>query len=171
VDKIITLKVEDNIINYFLTLNVTSEKDISKDTATIRGYQTSNIIHLIDSQIIASLKSKYFFPAINYMKGNYVIKDLEIDHIHYIKYDAQGKQEGHTHEFWEDYSFILYLNNCNDGHTLLYDYPKPHVTTPKKGEMVLFKSYLYHEGLETNSSKQIIVGSIREVGKKWISRS
>jgi len=170
VDKIITFKVEDDIVNYFLNLNITSEEDVSKETATIKGYQTSNIIHLIDPQLISFLKTKYFSPAINNMKGDYIIKDLEIDHIHYIKYDTQGKQKEHNHEFWEDYSFILYLNNCNDGHTLFYDIPKPHVTTPKKGEIVLFKSYLYHEGLESNSSKEIIVGSIREIGKKWIPR-
>ena len=166
---IITLKIEDSIVDYFYNLQIPTKT--VKNTATVNGNQTPNIVNLINPQLITHLKSKYLFPTINQMKGGYNIRDLEIDHIHHIKYKPQGIQRVHTHEFFEDYSFILYLNNCNDGHTIIYDFPKPHILTPKRGEITIFKSYLFHEGLETNSSKEIIVGSIREINKEWIPRN
>ena len=165
---IITLKVEDSVVDYFL--NLPNLPNTEEKTSTVNGHQTPNIISVIDSQLISYLKMQYIIPSVKQMMGNYNIDSLRIDHIHHIKYNKQGTQDIHSHELHEDYSFILYLNDCNDGHTIFYNYPKPHILTPKRGEMTIFKSYLYHEGLETNSFKQVIVGGIKEMGKEWLLR-
>ena len=164
--KLIETTLENDIVEYFS--NFKTPPPISNNSInTFKGNQTPNIVKDIDPHVLNNLKFNYILPFIKELQGSYDITDLKIYHLHHIKYNSQGKQKIHDHSYHEDYSFIIYLNNCTDGQTIFYTYPKPLTIFPKKGNMVLFKANIPHEGLETNSFKQVIVGGIREIGKTW----
>lgn len=169
-ESIIEVKVENSILNYFINLQKPLSPGFSDHPRTKKGNQTNNLVKLIDSNLILHLKKNYFIPSINKIKGNYNFENINIDWIHHIFYNSQGEQLVHNHEYYEDFSFILYLNNCPDGQTIFHTFPKPTILTPSKGKLVIFKSHLYHEAVETISSKQVIVGSIQLQGKEWIPR-
>ena len=162
---LIEIKVEDSILDYFLNLPKPSPSKVSSGTKN--GDQTSNIIEIVDPNLILHLKENYLIPSINKIKGNYNFKDINLEWIHHIHYKSQGEQSVHNHEDFEDFSFILYLNNCSDGHTIFYTFPKPTIITPFKGKLILFKSHLYHEAVKTTNSKQVIVGSVQLQEKTW----
>ena len=169
-EPIIEVKVENSILDYFLNLQIPTSFAFPDNPCTKNGEQTLNIIELIDSNLILHLKKNYLIPSINKIKGNYDFKNIDVDWVHHIVYNSQGKQLVHNHEYYEDFGFILYLNDCPDGQTIFYTFPKPTISTPSKGKLVIFKSYLHHEALKTINSKQVIVGSIQLQGREWIPR-
>jgi hypothetical protein len=166
--QIIEVKIKDSILEYFLNFPKPSPSNLI--TGTKNGNQTPNIVSLIDPNLILHLKTNYLIPSINKIKGNYNYTDIDIDWVHHITYNLQGKQLVHNHEEFEDFSFILYLNDCPDGHTIFYTFPKPTILTPSKGKLVIFKSHLYHEATQSINLKQVIVGAIQLQEKKWNPR-
>jgi len=169
-NKLIEGKVSEEIVNYFIDFLDNYSNDDFIDTSnvcTLNGNQTPNVLSQIDPNIVAQIKTNYLLPSINIIKGWYKLEDIEIDSIHLIEYLNQGKQTIHNHENWEDYSWIIYLND-SDGDTIFYTFPKHIQISPKKGKIVIWKSYIDHEGLESLKNKKVVVGSIKEIGKKWI---
>ena len=118
------------------------------ETATRNGFQTGNILKFDSSRALIS----------EILKD--VIKDKKVEcfHVHLIEYFKGGYQEEHDHANTEDYSFILYLND-SDGNTVFKDGLS---IKPEKGKLVYFKSDLIHWGEESNLSKKIAVGALKE---------
>ena len=123
-----TYKLDDKITKKFIkALNeLKKEKNVAKDTCTILGFQSENILKY----------SKY---------------------LHLIDYEKNGYQLEHDHKKTEDYSCILYLNNCNTGHTVFESSLK---IKPEKNKLIVFKSDLKHYGETCLSNKKVAVGAM-----------
>ena len=77
-----------------------------------------------------------------------------------ISYDAGGYMTRHSHEHNEDYSFILYLNTCKDGATVLHYDDCEHHIAPERNKMLVFSSDTEHSA-KFSDSKQILVGGLK----------
>lgn len=164
-------KVDDDVIKYFKEIEFDSNDWIDLNRlSTVNGKQTRNVIHKIDPNLIKYLIDNHLMNMVNQIKGDYTLDGIEVDYLHYIKYEKGGYQRVHSHKSYEDYSFIIYLDDGQGGETIIYPYGVPVVSKVTKGNLVFFPSYLFHEGAKILDKKEIIVGSIREIGKKWTPR-
>lgn len=84
---------------------------------------------------------------------------LRYHYMHMVDYTNGGIMSVHSHKHNEDYSFILYLNDCFDGHTVLH-LKNQYRVTPKKGTVLLFSSLIPHSS-EYSKSKQVFVGGLK----------
>jgi len=142
-----TYKLNDKITKKFIkALNeLKKEKNVAKDTCTILGFQSENI-----------LKYSKYLHFKNTME-KILKKKYNVFHIHLIDYEKNGYQLEHDHKKTEDYSFILYLNNCNTGHTVFESSLK---IKPEKNKLIVFKSDLKHYGETCLSNKKVAVGAM-----------
>jgi len=122
-----------------------NEKGVS-GLCTVNGFQSENILHYSGS--------KHFKKIFE----NILPKPFNIFHIHVLSYEKEGYQETHNHERTEDYSFILYLNTLDSGHTVFKDYGK---VKPEKNKLILFKSSLWHYGEKCDEEKLVAVGACK----------
>tara|TARA_R110000772_G_scaffold92676_2_gene189649 strand:- start:31 stop:501 length:471 start_codon:yes stop_codon:yes gene_type:complete len=142
-----TIIPEETIKDILSLLNKYNFKDISNESCTENGYQTSNIVGIFNKSIL-----KKILPFDNFYK--------KIFWIHYIKYHKDGYQVEHDHKKTEKYSFILYLNN-SDGDTVFKE-PVNKKITPKLGKLIFFDSDISHRAEISNEGKQVLVGAIDE---------
>ena len=135
--------VKENVTDYFLDiLNNKRNMNRAKGTCTVNGWQTENIIELVDRNILKDLGG--FYP--------------NIFHLHLIEYYQGGYQLYHNHIKTEEESFILYLNDCPDGDTIFEEFIK---ISPRKNILVHFLSNLNHRGDLSWEGKKILVGAIK----------
>jgi len=119
--------------------------DYSKDTCTVKGFQTDNIINIFSTNLL-----KQMLPYLDFSE--------RVFHIHYINYYNEGYQKKHNHAETEKFSFILYLNDA-DGDTVFEDPIKKNIK-PQKGILILFDSSIWHYGKMTSNNKRVLVGAI-----------
>lgn len=167
-------RAPEHIVNYFdifLEESLNNPKLVCKQkTNTINGKQSINLIDNLDKNLRISFTNEFLMPVVKDFLGLYTISGIDFDYLHVIKYNKGGKQNKHTHNIYEDYSFILYLNDC-EGHTIFYPSGgDPKLISPKRGKIVVFPSYLVHEATISTIEKRVVVGSIREIGKVWNKR-
>ena len=142
-------QVTNDVVEDLLsTLEILKDQglDTSKNTCTINGFQTENILKYKTPQEVAQ-------KIIVQLK-----KDLNLFHIHLIEYNQAGAQTAHDHKETEDYSFILYLND-SDGNTVFENHGE---ITPKKGKLVFFNSDITHYGKPSMKGKKIAVGALKK---------
>ena len=84
---------------------------------------------------------------------------LNYHYMHMVDYTNGGIMSKHSHKHNEDYSFILYLNDCLDGATVLH-LNEQYRVIPKKGTVLLFSSMIPHSS-EYSKSKQVFVGGLK----------
>ena len=84
---------------------------------------------------------------------------LNYHYMHMVDYTNGGIMSKHSHKHNEDYSFILYLNDCLDGATVLH-LNEQYRVIPKKGTVLLFSSMISHSS-EYSKSKQVFVGGLK----------
>jgi len=84
---------------------------------------------------------------------------LRYHYMHMVDYTNGGIMSVHSHKHNEDYSFILYLNDCSDGDTVLH-LKNQYRVSPKKGTVLLFSSLIPHSS-EYSKSKQVFVGGLK----------
>ena len=139
-------KIDEIIVNEIKKI-IHSYKgiDVSNNTYTQKGFQTTNILDLFSNNILEKM-----IPINKLHK--------KIFHIHYIKYEKGGYQMEHFHKP-DKYSFILYLNN-SDGNTVLKD-PVNETFCPEKGKIVVFSGKILHYGEPSFKDKEILVGAIK----------
>ena len=130
-------------INNVINKNKDKFLDVSNDTCTEKALQSQNIINFFDENL-----------KIKMMNNQCLYQD--IFHIHYIEYENSGFQREHNHAKYEEYSFILYLND-SIGDTVF-----PHARiSPEKGLLIIFDSKLDHRG-DKSLNKKILVGAIKK---------
>ena len=172
-DKVTVIRLnEPKILDYLLGFfPLDPSDDLSHQTYTQNGIQTHNMLKKIDESLMWHLASNYFIPTINkFISSNLSYDNINILYLHMIEYRGNGSQDLHCHVDVEDFGFIIYLNDCPDGGTLFYSnnpHELPFNVLPQKGKLVIFPSYLYHEGLETNSNKKVLVGGISLRNRNW----
>jgi hypothetical protein len=130
--------------------------------STINGYQTENILELINTK--DSIKSG--LDQIKDVIENHISAKFEYHWIHLINYQKNGFQKKHNHSHNEECSFILYLNDSSDGETNFYVNPERNIQykiTPETGKMVVFSSSILHDSEKTDGDKKVLVGGLKIV--------
>ena len=118
-------------------------------------FATTNILGLV--------KDKLFDEYSGYLKDICEASakaELSYHYLHMISYDNGGYMTRHSHEHNEDYSFILYLNTCKDGATVLHDDYENHYITPKRNRILVFSADTEHSA-KFSDSKRILVGGLK----------
>lgn len=159
--KIFEFLVEDEVSNYFnLLLDfVSTYPDVFKDkknsSLSGRCFYTLNLLDYLDTQIFYNYSDK-----LRLLCKNILNLKLKYFYIHMIDYKNGGKMNVHTHNHNEDYSFILYLNSCNDGETILHTTEGEYKVTPERNKLLLFPSNTPHSAAYSKS-KRVLVGGLK----------
>ena len=117
-------------------------------------FATTNLLGLV--------KDNVFEQHLEYLKDicqASINRKLSYHYLHMISYDAGGYMTRHSHEHNEDYSFILYLNSCKDGATILHEDKDYHII-PQRNRMLVFTADSEHSA-QFSDSKRILVGGLK----------
>jgi len=153
--------------------------DISP-TFTFNGIQSQNTLNLsnfqTDNNFQECLDNLLMIPESILGEGLYY------HWVHFVEYYRGGYQEIHNHAHKEDYSLILYLTTCRGGETY-FNIKPPKVLlsptgdiikdegtklsfSPKKNNMLLFKSDINHGANKTSSwfrNKTVLVCGLKKL--------
>jgi len=155
--------VKDNILKFFED-KLEQYKNNSyywvdiKTTCTKNGIQTKNLLTINDEELLSNLDELR-----RYLEKKFEFK-LKYYWVHMIEYEYGGKQDIHNHEKKEDFSVILYLNDCVDGNTcfILSNIRKVMVSiTPQKNKGVIFSSLIKHYAEKCSNNKKVLVCGFR----------
>ncbi len=151
---------DKNLINYFLNLLDFIQnypqvyRDVTNHCLSPNCFASNNLLNLItDNQ---------FVNKINFILGEcekHIPDKVDYFYIHMVDYKNGGDMLIHKHDHNEDYSFILYLNDCDDGYTTLYT-DRPIRVKPETGKILIFSSDVYHSATSSNS-KKVLVGGLK----------
>jgi hypothetical protein len=153
--------VEDEVSDYFnLLLNFVSNypetfKDKKQSSLSGNCFYTLNLLDNINSKIFYN-----YIDKVKLLCEDILNLKLKYFYIHMIDYQNGGKMNVHKHNHNEDYSFILYLNSCNDGETMIYIDDNQYKIIPEKNKVLLFSSHIPHSA-EYSESKRVLVGGLR----------
>ena len=131
-------------------------KDYKNSSLSESCFATLNLLDLHHSD--------KFYNYIGKLKENVELCaecKLEYYYLHMVDYSNGGVMTPHKHDHNEDFSFILYLNDCNDGHTIL-KLSEPCRVKPDKGKVLLFSSDIIHQS-EYSRSKRVLVGGLKRM--------
>lgn len=92
-------------------------------------------------------------------------ENLEYVYLHIVDYSNGGSMGEHKHSHNEDYSFILYLNTCDDGATTLL-LREPYKILPTANKVLLFSSFISHMS-DYSESKKVLVGGLKKQTKEF----
>jgi len=122
----------------------------ANSSCTKQGFQTTN---LMDNEEIK--------PYLNKIIDLLPNKDFKHRWFHMIDYDINGLQEEHNHIQTEIYSYIIYLESSNTGHTYfsLSNQSKMFIQ-PVKNMIIFFPSWLMHGALKVLDNKKVAVGAL-----------
>lgn len=130
-----------------------------------QGYQSGNLLDLGDPDILEFSALMRFHLAQNLGIDQ---EGLDFVFLHFLDYGQQGRMDEHDHKDKEDLTFLLYLNDCNDGATVFYlnhanEFSKTRSeinVQPRKGKISVFNSTVPHRGDITTSNKKIFAGGL-----------
>lgn len=78
-------------------------------------------------------------------------------YLHMVDYRNGGKMDLHSHAHNEEYSFVYYLNTCDDGETILH-LDTTIVIKPIKNNILFFSSNVFHSANYSNTKKVLVGG-------------
>jgi len=150
--------VDDQFIDFFdKKFEIYKQKFFlieKNSSATYNGVQTPNILNLNENDV---------YEILNYFKEKIEKKcgcKFKYHWVHLIEYEYGGYQLEHSHDHNEDFSIIVYLNNCDDGETYFYLNKKKNVIEkifPRKGKSIMFLSSILHGANKTTKNKKVLV--------------
>lgn len=152
--------VSEKITRYFLSLlkltlsSPSLFKDEKQSCLSSNCFATLNLLDFPHSNIFYN-----YIDTLRIKCEEFIGKNLEYVYLHMVDYSNGGTMGEHKHSHKEDYSFILYLNTCNDGQTVLL-LREPYEILPKDNKVLLFSSYISHMS-EYSNSKKILVGGFK----------
>lgn len=155
-----TIEVGNNIVGYMISLlNIclaTPEllKDTKQSSLSSNCFSTLNLLDFPHSDIFYN-----YIGELKTVAEEKIGKKLEFFYLHMVDYTNGGIMAEHSHNHNEDYSFILYLNTCDDGYTVL-SLNKSVKIRPEQGKMLLFSSYIPHMS-EYSDTKKVLVGGLK----------
>jgi hypothetical protein len=146
--------IDEKITDYLLiVLDQLKINNFGVDTnfcCTVKGFQTNNICEM-----------PFMQETLNEILNYLPIKNLKYRWFHMIDYEKHGLQIKHNHETTEDFSYVLYLTDCEQGgNTVFYENDKKISIKPQKNKLIFFESKLLHEGNETIDNKKVAVGAL-----------
>lgn len=137
------------VLDYLQSNNIGVEYN---STYTVDSFQTEVLIH----------QSEEFDEVLdNVLKSISFDDKFETTNFHMIHYTSGGYQQKHIHEE-SNYSYILYLNDCNSGETIFYFDDGNVRVKPQKGKLILFPADSLHEAevVKDGDIKRVAVGSL-----------
>lgn len=147
---------------YFVSSEITSRLDmvlqnkiqrnemVNEKTHTVSGFQTKNLMN--DKEIIPIMQQ--ILEKTN--RVSYIYRWF-----HLISYHNNGFQTMHNHSTTEDLTYILYLNDCDSGHTVLLSYDCEIRIKPEKNKLLMFPSFIDHYAEKALENKKIAVGALK----------
>ena len=142
--------ITDRLGSILFELEIKNKGVTPNSTCTINGFQTNNLCY--EPYIKDELEK-----LLEYLPN----KDLKYRWFHMINYKDHGYQDAHEHSKTEDYSYILYLTDCNEGGETLFINGEDSVTIkPEKNKLVFFPSNIWHKGNATIDNKKVAVGAL-----------
>jgi len=115
------------------------------------------------TNILGIVKDPVFDEYIAYLKDIVEAvssKKMYYHYLHLVSYDSGGFMTRHKHDHNEDFSFILYLNTCKDGATVLHYDDIEHHVLPERNKILVFSSDTEHSA-KFSDSKRILVGGLK----------
>ena len=122
-----------------------------KKVHTINGFHTGNILQFEKFKKYGELIK----PHIPYNQK------LNLFHIHLLHFYDKGYEGAHDHQNTEDFSFILYLQNSEDGHTCFQINDNIIKIKPEKNKLIFFPSNIWHWGEASSGNKKLAVGALK----------
>lgn len=150
----------DELLTYFNSLLVTLQKASKRYRDTTNHCLSPNCF--ASNNLVELLTDDLFIKNINLILEEcqkYLPDQVDYFYMHMIDYQNGGDMLIHKHDHNEDYSFILYLNDCDDGYTVLY-LDRPIRIKPEQGKMLIFSSDVYHSAT-FSKDKKILVGGLK----------
>ena len=149
--------VEDDISNFFLKKLKYFEsrpKDFYFQATTMKGdyFGTGNLLPFLDEKAFTYLK------RIKDKVEEKVSSLFVYHHLHMLDYKKGGHISLHNHVHAEDYSSLLYLNDCDDGATYFISGDKKYEILPEKNKLIIYPSHIFHGGRYTTSKKVLVSG-------------
>jgi hypothetical protein len=152
--------IDDDISGYFIKWLTHFQEyphfyqDRTNHCLSPNCFATKNILEVV--------KDKEMEENLNFLKNlcqEYISDPIEYFYVHMIDYKNGGDMLIHKHDHNEDYSFILYLNDCDDGYTTLY-LENPIRIQPERSKILVFSSDVYHSAM-FSKEKKILVGGLK----------
>lgn len=150
----------DEVLTYFCALVDTLQKaskkyrDVTNHCLSPNCFASNNLIELLKDYLFVDNSNLILEECQKYLPDQ-----VEYFYMHMIDYQNGGDMLIHKHDHNEDYSFILYLNDCDDGHTILY-LDRPIRIRPERGKILIFSSDVYHSAT-FSKNKKILVGGLK----------
>tara|TARA_B100000287_G_scaffold184477_1_gene174456 strand:- start:9 stop:512 length:504 start_codon:yes stop_codon:yes gene_type:complete len=149
--------VDDDISNFFLKKlkYFASRPRIFYDhTSTMKGdyFGSVNLLPFLDK------KAFTYLERIKKKVEEFVSTSLMYHYLHMLDYTKGGYIELHNHIKAEDYSSLLYLNDCDDGATYFISDGKEYEFLPEKNKLLMYPSHILHGGRYTTSKKVLVSG-------------
>lgn len=129
-------------------------KDKVESSLSPNCFATVNILEFPHSGIFYN-----YIDTLRLKCEEFVNINLEYTYLHLVDYSNGGIMSEHSHDHNEDYSFILYLNTCEDGATVL-TLKEPYKVQPAANKVLLFSAYIPHMS-EYSNSKKVLVGGLK----------
>lgn len=155
--------VEDEVSNYFDLLlyfafnNPRIFEDDKNSCLSANCFSTLNLLDILHTE-----KFYNYIGILRSLCEQKLNKKLEYFYLHMISYENGGEIKIHKHDHNEDYSFILYLNSCEDGQTILHSGGKYQKILPIKNKVILFSANTPHSA-EYSNSKKVLVGGLKRI--------
>ena len=152
--------VSEKIVAYcksLLKLALTSPeifKDKVDSSLSPNCFATTNLLQFPHASIFYN-----YIDALRIKCEELININLEYTYLHLVDYSNGGTMSEHQHDHNEDYSFILYLNTCEDGATVL-TLREPYKVLPVTNKVLLFSSYISHMS-EYSDTKKVLVGGLK----------
>ena len=149
--------VEDDISNFFLKKLKYFEsrpKVFYRQAKTMKGdyFGTVNLLSFLDK------KEFTYLDRIKKKVEEFASTSLMYHWIHMLDYKKGGYISLHNHVHAEDYSSLLYLNDCDDGATYFISGDKKYEILPEKNKLIIYPSHIFHGGRYTTSKKVLVSG-------------
>lgn len=157
---LVVKNLKDNYADYFdkWLIYFKYKSDLVRETTnnclSENCFATKNLLKFVgDAKFLETIDDLKFICE------KHVNKKLKYFYLHMIDYENGGEMASHTHDHNEDYSFILYLNSCDDGDTV-FDIDSEVKVKPVKNKLALFSSDISHSSIFSNK-KRILVGGLK----------
>ena len=123
----------------------------NNNVSSVNAFHSGNILQFKKFKKYAKLIE----PHIPYFQK------LNLFHIHLLHFYNNGFEKPHDHKKTEDFSFIAYLQNSDDGYTCLKINNNIIKIKPEKGKLIFFPSNIWHWGEPSSGNKKIAVGALK----------
>ena len=150
--------VDDDISNFFvkkLKYFESRPKVFYHQAPTMKGdyFGTVNLLPFLDK------KAFTYLERIKKKVEEFASTLLTYHYLHMLDYKKGGHISLHNHvHHAEDYSSLLYLNDCDDGATYFINEGKEYEILPEKNKLLVYPSHIFHGGRHTTSKKVLVSG-------------